>query len=309
MQVKYNAYNGRANLSEKDGFLKHLGGRIRSLRLSAGWSIEHLARRSELSPRFLSEIEAGRGNVSVARLSQLAQALEQPIQSLIPAAKDDISLRGRVWEMLEGCQTKDLEELYAWLSARQKKYIERGIALVGVRGAGKSTIGKLLAARLGIPFVEFDALIEQEAGISLTEMFSIHGENYYRKLEQTVMGRFLSQSPRAVLATGGSLVTGQETWAMVRRECHTIWLKATAKDHWDRVVAQGDMRPILNNPGAKDELKALLKSREPLYSQAEMVIDTSRHTVEESVETIAKRLRADSRRDGNASPKPEIKKP
>lgn len=278
-------------MSEKNGFLKNLGQRIRALRLATGWSIERLARQSELSPRFLSEIEAGRGNVSVSRLSQIAHALEQPIQNLIPAAKDDISLRGRIWELLQDCQTKDLDELYTWLAARQRKHVQRSVALVGVRGAGKSTIGKSLAARLGVAFVEFDGLIEKEAGISLNEVFRIHGEEYYRKLERTVMGEFLSASPRCVLATGGSLVTAPETWALVRRECHTVWLKATAKDHWDRVVAQGDMRPVVK-PGARDELRALLKIREPLYAQSEIAVDTSHHSVEESVALIIKRVKA-----------------
>jgi len=280
-------------MPEKDGFLKALGQRIRSLRGSAGWSIEQLARKSELSPRFLSEIEAGRGNVSVARLSQIAHALEQPIHILIPAAKDDISLRGRIWELLDQCDAKDLDELYGWLAARKKKPPQRSIALVGVRGAGKSTIGKMLAERLLIPFVEFDALIEKEAGISLMELFRIHGEDYYRKLEHAVMERFFAQSPRAVVATGGSLVTDASTWAMVRRECHTVWLKAKAKDHWDRVVAQGDMRPIVTSPTAMDELRALLKAREPLYAQSEIVVDTSHHTIPESVALILKRLHAD----------------
>ena len=283
-------------LNEKDGFLKALGVRIRALRTASGSSIEQLARRSELSPRFLSEIEAGRGNVSVARLSQIAHALEQPIQNLIPAAKDDISLGGRVWALLENCQSKDLEELHAWLSARQKKSIARSIALVGVRGAGKSTIGKRLAARLGISFVEFDALIEKQAGLSLTEIFRIHGEDYYRKLERGVMEKFLAQHPHAVLATGGSLVTASETWSLVQRECHTVWLKAKPKDHWDRVVAQGDTRPIAN-PGARDELKALLKTRQPLYAQSEMVVDTSHHSIDESIDLIVKRLHMENRRE------------
>jgi XRE family aerobic/anaerobic benzoate catabolism transcriptional regulator len=287
-------------LNEKDGFLKAMGLRIRALRAASGSSIEQLARRSELSPRFLSEIEAGRGNVSIARLSQIARALEQPIQNLIPAAKDDISIRGRVWELLESCQPKDFEELHAWLSARHKKPIARSIALVGVRGAGKSTIGKRLAARLALPFVEFDALIEKEAGLSLTEIFRIHGEDYYRKLERGVMEKFLAHHPHAVLATGGSLVTAPETWSLVQRECHTVWLKATPKDHWDRVVAQGDTRPIAN-PGARDELKALLKTRQPLYAQSELVVDTSHHTIDESIELIVKRLHMENRRDPNGA--------
>jgi XRE family aerobic/anaerobic benzoate catabolism transcriptional regulator len=284
--------NGKYN-----GFLAAMGRRIRALRQSGGWSIEDLAARSQLSPRFVSEIEAGRGNISIARLSLIAHSLEQPLQNLIPPAKDDISLRGRIWELLDGCGREDLEELHAWLSARQAKPVERSIALVGVRGAGKSAIGKLLAARLSVPFVEFDALIEKEAGISLTELFRIHGEDYYRKLERTAMEKFLAESPRAVLATGGSLVADHDTWALVRRECHTVWLKAKAKDHWNRVVAQGDMRPMVNHPRAMEQLKMLLKSREPLYGQAELLVDTSRHTLRESVNLIIKRLLADSARD------------
>jgi XRE family aerobic/anaerobic benzoate catabolism transcriptional regulator len=286
-----------AKQSDKDVFLKSLGQRMRSLRLAKEWTIEGLADRAGLSPRFVSQIEAGRGNVSVARLSEIAHALEEPIQNIIPAARNDISLRGRIWELLENCNAKDLEELHEWLSVRQKKRPERSIALVGLRGAGKSTIGKQLASHLGLEFVEFDGLIEREAGVSLPAIFSIHGEDYYRKLERAAMERFLSKSHRAVLATGGSLVTAPETWAMVRRECHTAWLKARPKDHWDRVVAQGDMRPIVNHPGAMDEMRALLKAREPLYAQADMTIDTSHHTIDESVDLILKRLEASARRD------------
>ena len=279
-----------AHKYETGNFLVDLGQRLRALRLATGRSIQDFARMAGLSPRFLSQVERGRGNISVARLARIAGALEQPLQTLIPASKNDSSLRGRVWEFIEGRSVEELEELYNWLSAREQKRAPRSVALVGVRGAGKSTIGRMLAKRLGIPFVEFDAMLEKEAGLSLVELFTIHGESYYRQLEHNVMQKFLATSRRVVLATGGSLVTDRETWAMVRRQCHTVWLKARAKDHWDRVVAQGDIRPMRNNPTAMDELKGMLKSREPLYSQAEVVVDTSRHPPEESVALIAKAL-------------------
>jgi len=277
---------------EKDGFLVAMGRRIRSLRTAAGRniSIHELAQRSAISPRFLSEIEAGRGNVSIARLAQIAGALEQPLANLFPAVTNDNTLRGRVLKLLDNCKPKELEELYSWLSERARKPAPRSIALVGVRGAGKSTIGKLLASRLEIPFIEFDAMIENAAGISLVELFALHGESYYRKLEKEVLSKLLAHSPRTVVATGGSLVTDRETWGTVKRQCRTIWLKARAKDHWNRVVAQGDMRPMVNNPSAMDELRGLLRSRNPLYAEAEMVIDTSKHTVEKSVETIVTQL-------------------
>jgi len=277
-----------AHKYESGGFLEHLGGKVRALRTASGRSIQELAAAASLSPRFLSQVEAGRGNISVARLARIAAALEQPLHSLIPASKNDASLRGRVWELVETSTAEDLEALRLWLASRQQRSLPHSIALVGVRGAGKSTIGKLLARRLGIPFVEFDAMLEREAGISLVEMFAIHGESYYRQLQHDVMQQFLATSPRVVLATGGSLVTDRETWAMVRRQCRTVWLKARAKDHWDRVAAQGDIRPMRNNPSAMDELKAMLKSRVPLYSQAEMTIDTSRHSPEQSVSLIAR---------------------
>ena len=275
---------------ETEGFLHALGARVRSLRLAAGRSLQELARLAELSPRFLSELEAGRGNISVARLARIAAALGQPVQTVIPVPAEDVSLRARVWEMVETCDTENLEQLYAWLSARQRKQFAKSIALVGVRGAGKSTVGKRLAARLGIPFIELDERIEREAGMSLVEMFTLHGEGYYRRLEREAMEKLLASSPPGVLATGGSLVTHPETWGMVRRQCHTVWLQARAKDHWNRVVAQGDLRPMVNNPAAMEELQGLLRARKPLYSQADMVMDTSKHTLEEIVERIAQRF-------------------
>lgn len=272
---------------EPEGFLAALGARVRMMRTEARLSLQELARLAEISPRFLSELEAGRGNISVARLAGIAAALKQPLQSMIPASSGDRSLRARVWELIETCSTEDLEELSVWLSRRQRKRFPKSIALVGVRGAGKSTIGAHAAARLGIPFIELDQLIEREAGMSLVELFTLHGESYYRRLERDAAEKLLSGSPPVVLATGGSVVTHPETWGLVRRQCHTVWLKARAKDHWDRVVAQGDLRPMVNNPSAKDELKALLRAREPLYSQADLVADTSKHSAEEVAEMIA----------------------
>jgi XRE family aerobic/anaerobic benzoate catabolism transcriptional regulator len=286
---------------EANGFLSELGRKVRALRVASGRNIQELAEMAGLSPRFLSQLETGRGNISIARLARVASALEQPVQSLIPSSKRDGSVRGRIWSLIEGCSPEEMEELYEWLAARRHQAVPRSLALVGVRGAGKSTIGKMLARRLGIAFVEFDALLEKQAGLSLVELFTIHGESYYRQLEHEVMQKFLSSSPRVVLATGGSLVTDRETWATVRRQCHTVWLKARARDHWDRVVAQGDIRPMRNNPGAMDELKALLRSREPLYSQADLVIDTSRHTPEESVSLIVEALRKKPAEEGGAA--------
>jgi len=275
---------------EADGFLHALGKRVRRLRLDARLSLQELAQLAALSPRFLSELEAGRGNISVARLAGIAAALQQPLQAVIPVSPADASLRARLWRLIEACSPEDLDELSAWLSARQRTEFPKSVALVGVRGAGKSTIGQRVAARLRIPFIELDALIEREAGMSLVEMFTLHGEGYYRRLEREAVEKLLAGSSPVVLATGGSVVTHPETWGLVRRQCHTVWLKARARDHWNRVVAQGDLRPMVNNPAARDELRALLRAREPLYSQAELVADTSKLSVEEVVAMIAQRI-------------------
>jgi XRE family aerobic/anaerobic benzoate catabolism transcriptional regulator len=257
--------------------------------MEAKLSLQDLAHLAEISPRFLSELEAGRGNISVARLAGIAAALQQPLQSVIPVSPENGSPRARIWNLIEACPPEDLEDLTAWLSSRQRKPFPKSIALVGVRGAGKSTIGERVAARMEIPFIELDQVIEREAGMSLVEMFTLHGESYYRRLEREAAEKLLTSSPPVVLATGGSVVTHPETWDLMRRQCHTVWLKARAKDHWDRVVAQGDLRPIANNPSARDELKALLRAREPLYSQAELVADTSKHSPEEVAEMIAQK--------------------
>jgi XRE family aerobic/anaerobic benzoate catabolism transcriptional regulator len=276
---------------EPEGFLIALGARVRMMRTEARLSLQQLARLAEISPRFLSELEAGRGNISVARLAGIAAALKQPLQSVLPVSPKDVSLRARIWESIEACSGEELEQLSAWLSTRHRKEFPKSIALVGVRGAGKSTVGERVAARMGVPFIELDQLIEREAGMSLVEMFTLHGESYYRRLEREAAEKLLTHSPRVVLATGGSVVTHPETWGLMRRQCHTVWLKARAKDHWNRVLAQGDLRPMVNNPSARDELKALLRAREPLYSQAELVADTSKHSPEEVAEMIAQRWR------------------
>jgi len=162
------------------------------------------------------------------------------------------------------------------------------VALLGVRGAGKSTIGRRLAEELGLPFVELDAWVEEAAGLALAEIFAVHGEAYYRRLEREMLQRFLATTQGAVLATGGSLVSDPETYALLRAGATTVWLRASAEDHWRRVVEQGDRRPMAHNPNAMAELRALLAARAPLYAQADVVIDTAKLGIEGSVAALAR---------------------
>ena len=236
--------------------LQELGGQLVALRRRKGISRQELARRAGLSARFLADVETGRGNISLTRLADLCGALEIPLASLfatLPHAKEN----GR----------------------------PRRIALVGLRGAGKTIIGKKVSARLRWRFVELDELIEKAAGLTLQNIFDLHGEEYYRRLEHEVLIDFLLQHKPAILATGGGIVTREETYELLRRHCATVWLKATPEDHWNRVLHQ-DPRPITNYPNAMEQLQTLLRRREPLYALADYVIDTSAQGIRQSVQQI-----------------------
>ena len=222
-----------------------------------GWTLREIADRSGVSSRFLSDREAGKGNISVARLADVARALDVPLVSLMPS-----------------------EEKHPPV-----------VALVGLRGAGKSTIGKSLAKHLGVPFLEMDALIEKEANLSLGELFSLHGESYYKRLAYDILLKLLAGNEQMVIATGGSVVTDLETWQLLKRRTHTVWVKATPEDHWKRVLGQGDTRPMANRTSAMAELRSILSLRTPLYAEAAQTVDTSSLRVTEAVRVISAALR------------------
>lgn len=233
-----------------EALLSTVGARIHRLRKVRGWSRRELGARAGLSERFLAQVEGGAGNPSLRSLAEIASALETT-----PAA------------LLEP--------------------VHEVVALLGLRGAGKSTVGAALATRLGVPLVELDAQVEQTAGLSISEIWDLHGEAYYREVEREALARLLATTQRAVLATGGGLVTEPTTFEMLRAGTLTVWLRARPDVHWSRVVAQGDHRPMGDDPRAMDRLRLLLEEREVLYGQAHHVVDTSDLAIDDVAERIA----------------------
>ena len=276
--------------------LAGVGARVRSLREAQGLTQKTLAERSGVSARFLAQLEAGDGNISLERFDQVARALGSSPSQLLdpraPAGGDDERqrLRAVLGVELDRRSAAELNEVRRWLEARFARRTAPTIALLGLRGAGKSTIGPRLAERLGLRFVELDLAIEEAAGLTLNEIFMLHGEGYYRRLERETLQGLLADGQGMVIAAGGGIVNDKETYRLLRRRAVTVWLKAKPEDHWNRVIQQGDQRPMAQHPHAMAELRALLAARERLYSEAEHVLDTSRFDADGAVDKLAREL-------------------
>jgi len=252
-----------------DAFLRDLGQRLRLLRTRRGMTRRILAEQSGVSERYISAVEAGTGNVSILLLRALAMALNVGLRMLL---EDDADIPPPPAD-------------------RAPDYRDR-IALIGLRGAGKSTLGRLLGLRLGAPFLELDREIERDAGLGLGEIMELHGQAGFRRSERTVLDRVVSAHPRLVLAAGGGIVAEAATFARLLRACLTVWVKASPEEHMQRVIDQGDLRPMRDNSRSMDDLRAILASREALYARADLQLDTAGRSVAESLDSLVSMLRA-----------------
>lgn len=275
---------------EDAAFLSALGDRVRELRARRGMTRKILAKDSGVSERYLAQLETGQGNASLAILRRIARALDVPLESLVADTPEPPVELAHTVELLRRLGPEQLGEARTLLlktfgDADAEARAHR-IALIGLRGAGKSTLGAALAERLGIPFVELDREIERESGVSLATIFDFYGQAGFRRMERRCLDRVIEEHPRFVLATGGSIVSEPSTFERLLASCWTVWLKAAPSEHMERVVAQGDMRPMAGNRESMADLQRILAGREPLYGRADAEVDTSGKREYEALEAL-----------------------
>ncbi|MGH8806681.1 MAG: helix-turn-helix transcriptional regulator [Noviherbaspirillum sp.] len=281
---------------EKDPFLIALGERLRALRSRRGLTRKALAKLANVSERHVANVESGVGNASIQFLRQLTMVLNCTLAEMI----GDETATSPEWlmirEILRGRSDEELAKARSTLAgifdaptsdtARRQR-----IALIGLRGAGKSSLGRMLADHWMVPFVELGRHVETLAGCGIAEIHALYGPNAYRRYERRALEHIIQRFPRAVIATPGGIVSDPATFNLLLSHCYTVWIKASPKDHMERVLAQGDTRPMSGNREAMDDLKNILESRAAFYSKADQTFDTSEMTQEAAFLGLADQLR------------------
>ncbi len=268
------------NPTSETGFLEQLGQRVRTMRALRGMSRKVLAKVSGISERYIAQLESGKGNVSIVLLRRVSNAMGAHLEDLIPAAEpapDWPVIRDLVRKATPNqiAQAKDVLSGLGHGGPTQRRMSFAGIALIGLRGAGKSTLGKMLAKKIGWSFVELNKEIEAQNGLSVAEIIALYGQEGFRRMEQAALGQLLARKELMVLATGGGIVSEPLTFDLILSSFYTIWLKAEPEEHMARVRSQGDLRPMADDRSAMAELRTILRSREPLYARASAVVDTA----------------------------------
>jgi XRE family transcriptional regulator, aerobic/anaerobic benzoate catabolism transcriptional regulator len=255
-----------------------------------------VAREADVSERHLAQLEAGEGNVSIVLLRRIAAAVSASLEELFVRDAANLEEKRLIQRFLERIPTNRLEVVLGRLTREIGPDAEarRGrIAMIGLRGAGKSTLGAKLAAELGAPFIELDREIEKDTGIPLAEIFSLYGQSGYRSMERRTLERVIREQERAVISVGGGVVTERETYDYLLARCYAVWVKAQPEEHMSRVMAQGDFRAMAGSKQAMEDLRRILLAREPLYREADLCVDTSGNTAAESFVQLKAMLKRD----------------
>jgi XRE family aerobic/anaerobic benzoate catabolism transcriptional regulator len=285
----------RTAIVSNDGFLLFLGKRVRELRNRRGMTRKMMAREANVSERHLAQLEAGEGNVSIVLLRRIAAAVNVSLAELFAPEAETRHEKVLIQRFLERLPAHRVEDAMSRLLREfGDEEVERRkrVALIGLRGAGKSTLGLRLGQELNIPFIELDGEIEKDTGMPLGEIFSLYGQTGYRAIERRSLERVLHEQERAILSVGGGVVSEKETYDCLLSNCYTVWIKARPEEHMARVIAQGDLRAIAGGNQAMEDLRRILEAREPLYRKADMYLDTSGHSVEESFAKLKAALQA-----------------
>ena len=249
-----------------------------------GITRRELSRRTEISERYLGEVERGRANVTLGLLARIAETLGEPLSGFLPADEETARISRPLAKLLSGLSAGQQAALYRWLlreTEAEMDEVRRGIALIGLRGAGKSTLGAMLAEANRVPFVRLTDTIQDIAGMATGELLELMGPDAYRRLERQALEQIVAAHPLAVLEAGGGLVLETDTFNLLMQAYRVVWLKAEPEEHMQRVMDQGDLRPMAGNTQAMEELRLILKEREPYYSQADQVIDTAGRALKE----------------------------
>jgi XRE family aerobic/anaerobic benzoate catabolism transcriptional regulator len=291
------------NSDPETAFLEQLGQRVRTMRALRGMSRKVLAKVSGISERYIAQLEGGKGNVSIVLLRRVSNAMAAHLEDLIPAgepAPDWPVIRDllRKASPSQIAQAKDILGGFGNGTSVLRRSSFAGIALIGLRGAGKSTLGKMLAKKIGWSFVELNKEIEAQNGLSVAEIIALYGQEGFRRMEQAALGQLLARKELMVLATGGGIVSEPLTFDLILSSFYTIWLKAEPEEHMARVRGQGDLRPMADDRSAMAELRTILLSREPLYARASAVVDTAGLTVDDAaarlIDAVAPVLQQDA---------------
>jgi XRE family aerobic/anaerobic benzoate catabolism transcriptional regulator len=268
-------------------FLASLGARVRHLRAMRGMSRKVLSAASGVSERYIAQLESGQGNVSIILLRRVALATGARLEDLIPGA-DASPDWPVIRDLMGGASAETIAQVKRLLSGNGAANARAGerVALIGLRGAGKSTLGRLVAERIGWQFVELNKEIERDNDMSVPEIFAMYGQEGYRRFEQAAVRKLIARDGPILLATGGGIVAEPVTFDLILSSFYTIWLKAEPEEHMRRVREQGDLRPMGGDASAMQELRAILVSREPFYARARAMVDTAGLSVEEATDRL-----------------------